>query len=128
MTERLYRFILGTWLLIALFFDFAGAMYALIALLLVEGLGNRRVPAMVARLRGVEIVNGGCGSEAAACRIPFEAERAFRFVVAAFLIVSYVVFHEALWFFPWFLGFAFVGAGLSGVCPMVLALRALGLR
>ncbi len=128
MTERLFRFIVGAWLLIALYFDFAGAVYVLIALLLIEGLRNRRAPAVVAHPRGVEIVNDGCVSASAACRIPFEAERAFRFIVAAVLIASYVVFHEALWFFPWFLGFAFVGAGLSGVCPMVLTLRALGLR
>jgi hypothetical protein len=128
MTERLFRFFLGAWLLIALYFNLAAAVYALIALLLVEGVTNRRVPGIVTHLRGVEVANDGCVSDALASRIPFEAERALRFVLAAMLIVSCVMFRDSLWFFPWFIGFALVGAGLSGVCPMVLALRAVGLR
>ncbi|MDH3513806.1 MAG: DUF2892 domain-containing protein, partial [Gammaproteobacteria bacterium] len=61
-------------------------------------------------------------------RVNFEAERALRLAVAGFLIVSYVFFNESLWFFPWFIGFALFGAGLSGICPMVMGFRWLGFR
>ena len=33
-----------------------------------------------------------------------------------------------LWIVPWFIGFALFGAGLSGICPMVLGLKRLGFR
>ncbi len=49
-------------------------------------------------------------------------------MVAAFLVVSYIVFNKELWFFPWFIGFALFGAGLSGICPMVMGFRWVGFR
>jgi hypothetical protein len=128
MTERVFRFIVGAWLLVALYFNLPGAIYALIGVLIVEGLTNQRVPAIVARLRGVSMANERCGAHAMAGRFAFEAERALRLLFASLLIVSYVVLHDTLWFFPWVIGFGLVGAGLSGVCPMVLSLRAIGLR
>lgn len=128
MTERVFRFIVGAWLLVALYFNLSGAVFALIGVLVVEGLTNQRVPAIVARLRGVEIANDRCASRVAAGRFAFEAERALRLIFATLLIVSYVVLHDTLWVLPWVIGFGLVGAGLSGVCPMVLSLRALGLR
>jgi hypothetical protein len=44
------------------------------------------------------------------------------------LIVTVYVFSESLWFFPWFMGFAIFGAGLSGVCPVLISLKLLGFR
>jgi len=57
-----------------------------------------------------------------------EAERALRFVVSLLLVASLFAFPDLLWWVPWFIGFALVAAGLSGICPMVSALRAIGLR
>lgn len=128
MTERLFRFIVGAWLLVALYFNLPAAVYALIAILVLEGLTNRRIPAIVADLRGVAIAGGCRASGAVVSRFSYEAERALRLIFATLLIVSYAVFRDALWFFPWVIGFGLVGAGLSGVCPMVLSLRALGFR
>lgn len=128
MTERVFRFIVGAWLLVALYFNLPGAVYALIGVLVLEGLTNQRVPAIVARVRGVSIANDRCGAHTMAGRFAFEAERALRLIFASLLIVSYVVFHDSLWVLPWVIGFGLVGAGLSGVCPMVLSLRAVGLR
>jgi hypothetical protein len=47
-------------------------------------------------------------------------------IVAALVTVSHS--SAALWFLPWFVGFALLGAGLSGICPMVIGLRWLGFR
>jgi hypothetical protein len=35
---------------------------------------------------------------------------------------------EVLWFIPWFMGFAIMGAGASGVCPMILFLKWVGFK
>ena len=54
----------------------------------------------------------------------FEAERAWRFVVAGFLASFLAVFQEG----AWFMGFAIFGAGLSGVCPVLVSLKLMGFR
>lgn len=129
MSERVFRLVMGLWLLAALYAGVPAAVYALIAMLLIEGVTNLRVPMLVSRARGLPGVEDGQHTVAACgVRTAFEAERALRFIVAALLILTYVFNAGALWFFPWFIGFAMLGAGLSGVCPMVMTLRAMGLR
>ncbi len=95
-----------------------------------EGITNWRIPLLVSRLQGAP---GGVNSERVLspgdrARINFEAERALRLAVAVFLFISYIVFNKELWMFPWFIGFALFGAGLSGICPMVMGFRWLGFR
>lgn len=129
MTERTFRIILGAVLLAALYFDWRLAIYGYIVVLAFEGITNWRIPTLISRLQG----NPGAGAVCAMspgdkARINFEAERALRLVVAAFLVVSYVMFGKELWFFPWFIGFALFGAGLSGICPMVMGFRWAGFR
>lgn len=130
MTERIFRIILGIILLATLYFDLRLAIYGFIVVLLFEGITNWRIPILVSRLNGGPMLaNPECTmSPGEHARINFEAERALRLAVAAFLIVSYVMFNKELWFFPWFIGFAFFGAGLSGICPMVMGFRWLGFR
>ena len=130
MNERIFRIILGVVLLLLLYFDLRQAVYGYIVLLFFEGITNWRIPILVSRMRGDRNVGTAeCAlSPGAGARINFEAERALRLAVAVFLVVSYVVFPKELWFFPWFIGFALFGAGLSGICPMVMAFRWLGFR
>ena len=130
MTERTFRIILGAVLLAALYFELPMVIYGYIAVLLFEGISNWRVPILVSRLSGnPDLTNSECTlSPGDNARINFEAERALRLVVAVFLIVSYISFGKELWFFPWFIGFALFGAGLSGICPMVMGFRWLGFR
>ena len=130
MSERIFRIILGSILLVALYFDLRLVIYGFIIVILFEGITNWRVPLLVSRLQSAPSgVNSDCGlSPGDRARINFEAERALRLAVAAFLIISYVVFSKELWFFPWFIGFALFGAGLSGICPMVMGFRWLGFR
>ena len=130
MNERIFRIILGVVLLLLLYFDLRQAVYGYIVLLFFEGVTNWRIPALVSRMLGDRNADtADCAiSPGAAARINFEAERALRLAVAGFLVVSYVVFPKELWFFPWFIGFALFGAGLSGICPMVMGFRWLGFR
>lgn len=130
MNERIFRIVLGVVLLLLLYFDLRQAVYGYIVLLFFEGITNWRIPILVFRMRGdrnadVREYPVSPGAEA---RINFEAERALRLAVGAFLVVSYVLFPKELWFFPWFIGFALFGAGLSGICPMVMGFRWLGFR
>lgn len=130
MTERTFRIFLGAVLLAALYFELPMVIYGYIVVLLFEGVTNWRIPILVTRLSGRENpTNSECTlSPGDNARIDFEAERVLRLVVAAFLIISYVLFSKELWFFPWFIGFALFGAGLSGICPMVMGFRWLGFR
>ena len=131
MTERTFRFILGTTLLTMLYYDLRLAIMALIGIVIFEGVTNWRIPSLISHLR-FEAKNqpNSLSDTETACRarFAFDAERALRFVIAGILIVSYVLFNDQLWFIPWFVGFALTVAGLSGICPMVIALKRLGFR
>ncbi len=130
MSNRMYRMIFGATLLLALYFDVHQAVYALAGLAAFEAITNLRVPMLVSRLRHG---NNGDPDEGSLGihfhpRTTFEAERGFRLSVAAMLGISLFVYPDVLWFIPWFMGFAILGAGISGVCPMFLALKWAGLK
>jgi hypothetical protein len=130
MSNRLYRLLYGGALLLALYFDLTVIIYLLIGLAIIEAITNLRVPKVVSRLRYGNDGNpmeGTLGIDFIV-RTSFEAERGWRLTVAAMLALSVFVFPDALWFFPWFMGFAVFGAGVSGVCPMFLFLKWLGLK
>lgn len=130
MSNRHYRLSFGLLLLVGLYFDLNLLVYALVAIAVLEGITNLRIPLLVSRLRGIEtpgVAEGSLGI-AFCTRTCFEAERGFRLLVAAMLSIGLFALPEPLWFLPWFIGFALLGAGASGVCPMFLALRWAGLR
>ncbi|QKT03885.1 DUF2892 domain-containing protein [Ectothiorhodospiraceae bacterium 2226] len=123
MNDRYFRLALGLALLIGLYFELAALVLLLIVLLAFEGLTNLRLcRAFCPR----DPLTEGAGAYAA--RIPFDAERALRLLVALFLFVGYVLYPQHAWGLTWLVGFALVGAGMSGICPMVLALRGIGFR
>jgi hypothetical protein len=153
MTDRTYRALLGGLLLIALSFDLNLLMYGLIVTLLIEGVTNWRIPLLVDRLRRVspntenqytnwrtpQLINklrrnqqnaatNTYASGRRSYRFAFEAERAWRLLVGSLLVLSFIFFYQVLWFIPWFMGFAIVGAGASGICPMEFSLKRLGFR
>lgn len=132
MSERFFRLIVGTLLLAFLYFELPGAIPVLIGILLLEGVTNYRIPLVVSRLRlsghGAFADSSEFTPEMHLARIPFDAERAWRLTVAAMLAITVFVFNEQLWFFPWFMGFAIFGAGLSGVCPVLISLKLIGFR
>lgn len=132
MSERFFRLIVGTLLLGFLYFDISSGIPVLAGVLVIEGLTNYRIPQLVTRLRVVGEDTFEDSSElipeTQLTRIPFDAERVWRLVVAAMLLITVYVFHEHLWFFPWFMGFTIFGAGLSGVCPVLISLKLVGFR
>lgn len=127
MTERSFRLVIGIWLVLALLLAWPVAIQVLMAVLLFEGVTNWRLPGLIARLRGATATDAP-EAQAGGCAIPFEAERALRLLIVGLLAVALYSFPELLWWLPWFIGFALIGAGLSGICPMVQALRWLGMR
>lgn len=132
MSERFFRLIVGTLLLGSLYFEISSGIPLLVGVLVIEGLTNYRIPQLVTRMRlaGEDIFEDSSEllPEAQLARIPFDAERVWRLVVAAMLLVTVYVFNEQLWFIPWFMGFAIFGAGLSGVCPVLISLKLAGFR
>jgi hypothetical protein len=130
MSEKNFRIILGAWLIIGLFINSPYVIYALVALLLFEGVTNLRVPGLVtsARFGKQTNVQNEADNFNPNARTSFEAERGLRLIVAILIVVPMISAIELLWLLPWFVGFALIGAGLSGICPMVLALRWLGMR
>ena len=130
MSNRIYRLIFGITLLLALYFDQHTVLYALIALALTESVTNIRIPVVLSRIRygnDGDISEGSLGIPFKA-RTNFEAERGWRMSVCVMLVVSLFAYPQVLWFFPWFMGFAILGAGISGVCPVFLALKWAGLK
>lgn len=130
MSNRLYRLLYGAALLVALYFDLTVIIYLLIGLAIIEAVTNLRIPKVVSRLRygnNGDPMEGTLGIDFT-IRTSFEAERGWRLTVAAMLALSVFVFPDTLWFIPWFMGFAVFGAGISGVCPMFLFLKWLGLK
>ena len=86
------------------------------------------MPALINRVRSPDqLANSSDGLNPNA-RVSFEAERGLRLIVIVLILIPMNSDIEFLWMLPWFVGFALIGAGLSGICPMVLALRWLGLR
>lgn len=127
MSERTFRLILGAWLILALFFKLPQLVLALMALLTFEGITNWRIPLLVTNLRAGS-TSTDIPPNASTCALSFEAERALRLIIVALLIITQFVFPQLLWWLPWFIGFALIGAGMSGICPMVLGLRGIGFR
>ncbi|HEX9626155.1 MAG TPA: YgaP-like transmembrane domain [Acidiferrobacterales bacterium] len=128
MTERAFHLLFGSLLLIALAFELEIVVYGLIGWQVLEAVTNRFLTTTVSRLRyGARYVEA---TDCPACISVFQmgADRALRVVLAALLLLSYVSFADQLWIVSWFVGFALIAAGLSGICPMRLALKKLGFQ
>jgi uncharacterized membrane protein (DUF485 family) len=132
MNDRTYRLIFGALLLLALYFDFYIFIYFAIVILFIEGATNWRITLLVQKIRGTygasDEANDNLAPLNRAYRFNFEAERAWRLVSAFMLLVTYVLFYDILWFFPWFMGFALFGAGASGVCPLLTGIKWVGFK
>jgi hypothetical protein len=128
MSDRTYRLILGILLLVSLYFDISYLMYFLIGMLFFEGITNLRTPLLLRKRQGVSSADSNLAPFHHNCRFSFEAERAWRLIVGLMLFITYVLFYDVLWFFPWFMGFAIFGAGASGVCPVLIGVKWAGCR
>ena len=131
MSERFYLFLMGLFILCALYLEIDMMIYGLSVLLVFEGLTNLRLTTGLQKMRNITYDSGLLAFKTKT-RFNFDGLRAWRIVVAVVLVSSYISLHQYnidfLWFFPWFMGFAIVGAGVSSLCPMLMALRWVGFR
>ena len=128
MTERSFRLVIGIWLVLALLAAVPFASYVLMGVLLFEAITNWRIPILWARFSHNPSASAVAPRVAVESLIPFEAERALRLIIVLFMGFSLFLAPDLLWWLPWFVAFALIGAGLSGICPMVSALRWVGMR
>lgn len=131
MSDRIYLFLVGLYLLLALYLESHIMVYALVVIQLTEGVLGWTLPRLSQKISGTEI-EPDLLQLAKTPKFQFSAFRVVRMTLAVVVLTSYVAVHEynleMLWFFPWFLGFAVLGAGVSGVCPVYLAIRWLGFK
>jgi hypothetical protein len=130
MSERTFHFIFGALLLVALYFSLSLVVYILITWQLIEAVSGRYLTDAVSRLRNGKksADEAGCGTVVSESGFGFSAQRALRAVLAMLLLLSYVLFVNQLWIVNWFVGFALMAAGISGICPMLAALQKIGFR
>lgn len=132
MNNHTYRLLLGTLILISLYFELDYLMYSLIVIMLLEGITNWRIPLLAQKLRGrpnpIAETSDSLTPSHRGYRFNIEAERVWRLVVASMLLITYGLFFKHLWFFPWFMGFAIFGAGVSSVCPVLIGIKWIGYK
>jgi len=131
MNERSYLFLVGLFILTSLYFDMDMMIYGLSAFMVFEGLTNWRLTTALQKVRKITLETGLVAFQTKN-RFDIDGLRAWRVLVAVVLTSSYVLLHQYnvdfLWFFPWFMGFAIMGAGASSMCPILMALRWIGFR
>lgn len=125
MTERWYRLVQGLYLFFALYFEQDMMMYIFIGLMAFEGITNWRIPVLIAKSR--KALNTVTAEEQC-LTFSLESERLLRLVVMIFLILSYVIYPDPVWFFPWFVAAMLFLAGITNICPMVIMFRLAGFR
>lgn len=132
MTERAFRIIIGASLLLGLYFSLPFLVWSVIVIFAFQGVTNWRVPRLISRLRygsSYALPTCCCATPGLPnARINFESERMLCLLVSTTLTLTYGYYPAQLWAIPWFIAFALFGAGLSGLCPMVLTFRRLGFR
>ena len=130
MSNRVYRLFVGLILLTGLYFNLPILIYGLITILLFEGITNLRIPLLVSKIRSNnpdDMTEGTLGLQFKQ-RFNFDAERSWRLLLGSVLIVVYIIYFDQVWYLAWFMAFAILGAGLSGVCPLFISLKWLGFR
>jgi len=131
MSERLFLFIVGVYILVALYLGIDIMIYLLTLWLIIEGVTNIRLTTISQNLMR-QTVPAGLIVFQTQQRFDFDALRAWRLVVALMLGGSFILLNEhnveIVWFFPWFMGFAIMGAGASSVCPVLLFIKWLGFK
>ncbi len=131
MSERLFLFIVGCVILTALYMEIDMMIYSLCLWLFFEAITNLRITVLSQKLTG-KMVPAGLTVFQTSARFYFDAFRAWRIMVPTLLGGALLLINEQqieiLWFFPWFMGFAIIGAGVSGICPMLLLIRWVGFR
>ena len=131
MSERVFLFLVGVYILVALYLGMDSMIYLLSLWLLFEAITNIRLTTLSQKLMKKTVAAGLIVFNSHQ-RFDFDALRAWRITVAALLGGSLLLLKEHnvefVWFFPWFMGFAIMGAGASSVCPVLLFIRWVGFK
>jgi len=131
MSERVFLFLVGVYILVALYLGMDTMIYLLSLWLLFEAITNIRLTTLSQKLMKKTVAAGLIVFNSHQ-RFDFDALRAWRITVAALLGGSLLLLKEHnvefVWFFPWFMGFAIMGAGASSVCPVLLFIRWVGFK
>jgi len=131
LSERLYLLLVGTCILLALYLGNNYLIFGLSFILLVEGITGIRLTTSIQKARHVSFDHDMVVSHTTAS-LGIDGLSVWRVFVAIGLVSSYALIHdygyEVLWFIPWFMGFAIMGAGTSGICPVLLGLHRVGFK
>lgn len=131
MSDRAYLFSVGACILLSLYFEVDLMIYLLGTVMFIEGITGFTLTRQTQKLRNVRL-ESGLLTYPTKQRFNFDGFRALRIVFSLVLTASYLAVneydYEMIWFFPWFLGFALLGAGISSVCPVLLGMRWLGFK
>ena len=131
MSDRAYLFVVGAYILFALYLGNDLMIYGLIVFMLVEGITGFTLTGITQKIRKVKLDPGLLRYESTP-KFNFDAFRALRIFFAMAMTGAYLGVHEydveVIWFLPWFFGFALLGAGVSSVCPVFLGIKWLGFR
>ncbi|WP_455221582.1 hypothetical protein [Kaarinaea lacus] len=129
MSERTFRLILGSSLLLLIYIDYMPLFYVYLFVLMFEGVTNWRIPLLINRIRyGADTPPNQPALDNQHARFNFEAERAMRLVFAIVLIPAIFLLPRDLWFINWMFASFLTLAGLVNFCPTVVTLRHLGFR
>ncbi len=131
MSDRAYLLAVGVYILLSLYIEVDLMIYFLGTVMFLEGVTGLTITRLTQNLRDVQL-DSGLLSYPVKSRFNFDGFRALRIFFSVVLMASYAAVHEygydILWFFPWFFGFALLGAGVSSVCPVLLGMRWLGFK
>ncbi len=128
MSERTSRFFFGFFLIIFLFLEWSPGVYAIVFILLIEGLTNIRLLRLLHYIKRNQQNSPSEQDENTEYKFNYEAEQLFRFTVAFFILIGVMFFDGSLWILPWFVSLNLLLAGITGICPLVMFFRRLGFR
>jgi len=128
MSERANRFTLGFCLISFLFLEWNYGVFAIIFVLIFEGITNWRIPTLISRIRyamdGITLAIEPDHTY----KYNYEAERITRLTIATIICLGYILYNEALWFLPYFVGLNMLLTGITGLCPLVMFYKKIGFR
>ena len=131
MNERIYFLFIGLSILFALYFEIEMLIYLICLLLMLEAVSNFRVSTFSQNFFKINLF-AGLTAFNTKMRFNIDSFLVWRILVAIMLGGSVTLLNyynlEVIWFVPWFMGFAILFAGMSGICPALLAIRWIGFR
>ena len=133
MSERSYRFIIGFFLwgilIYAAYFETLLPIYLFAGFLAFEGLTNLRITRLTNRLaRNSHFETYGEDSCQFKIFNKLDSERVLRVVIAIFVVIPLISFHQYTWFLPWFTAGMLIMAGITNICPMAMFLKWSGMK